>query len=145
MLPISLYGLDTTELNEKQINWLQRYVDSMATGLNWACSIRRHRIYHSLTNCPRSLRSQAKFVHNGKLEPAVTCDIHAAYWCALVSMLPPGEERERLVELLQSRRFYAALAEVAGREADGEFKIRVQMECLFWTPGWPLSQRQSPK
>ncbi|MDX1928864.1 MAG: hypothetical protein SFV81_20200, partial [Pirellulaceae bacterium] len=136
-----------SKLKDKQRDWLNKYVDSLQYGLSDIVALKRNRIFHAASNCPKRLRCKAQFFHNGVWEQAVVVDVHAMYWAALISMLPDCPEKTELIKLIQSRLFYDEIAAEAGIEtptADDKanFKPLVQKECLFWTRGWGYWDRK---
>ena len=140
-LPEDISGIDMSDLDDDSRAWLEHYMANRHEGLSPVVALKRWRLYHALSNCPKLLRERAQFFHNGQWEAATAVDIHAAYWCILTSRLPESEEKASLVGLLQSRAFYARLAAECGVEPTSDFKIEVQKQALFWPKGWALADR----
>lgn len=124
-------------LSGKKLEFWKRFAASCKFG-SFLRLVRqkRGRMYHRFTNAPRSLRRQFLLFNGDEVGEA---DLHAAYWCGLVSRLAESPEKRSLVELLQSKGFYLKLEELSGTDFGDELKKQVSIQCLFWrdgTKGW---------
>lgn len=142
-IPLDKIDLEETAgLRDTQVAWMHRYLENKGEYVHGVVSLKRYRLYHSLSQCPRRIRRHAEIFHNGTWEPLVSVDVHAMYYCALASMLEDGECKRQLIADLKSRDFYEKLAREAGMENGPEFKRQVMMQVLFWkSDEWPDEDR----
>jgi len=140
-LPTNVSCVDTKGMSLEKVDWLEQYVSKLGEGLSPVVAWKRNRLFHAMSGCPRKLRELGVFNYDGVSERGVTVDIHAMYWCILVSMLPDCDEKTRLIRLLGARGFYSKLADDTGSVNDGEFKKQVNMQCLFYKSHWPADCR----
>ncbi len=106
------------------------------------------RTYHAITNCPRVLRRQ--LLLNG--EPLREADLSCSHFYLLATQIADVDERDRLLELIRSGRFYETVAELSGEEFvdRAELKQEMQRQCLFGRDGrissrplWPALRKVS--
>ena len=97
--------------------------------------LKRGRLYHALSSCPKSLRGQVRL----EGERLGEVDISASYLCALTSQLwedtaTQRRQKDQLIRLLQTGEFFERIADECGYAWTdrGELKRQFNMQCLFW-------------
>lgn len=98
----------------------------------------RGRVYHALSSCPKPIRALTRMHYQGQYEPVAFVDMHATYVTLLVGAMEDCPERDELIELLQTKRFYECVNDMLAPhdryEDRGLLKQEFQKQCLFWLP-----------
>jgi len=92
------------------------------------------RVYHQLTNQPKTLRRHhLQFQHNGLIQNTAEIDMSSTYWVLLTSMLDPSRCKDKLIQDLSDGLFYRKLGEASGSvfTETQELKAAVNKDCLF--------------
>lgn len=87
---------------------------------------RGDRIYHDLTTLKKEIRARCTL--DG--EPIAEVDMHASFVAVLTSLYARGEERERLIAMLQTGDFYGSFAKLAGLDGS-RVKQRFLRDVVF--------------
>ena len=105
---------------------------------------KRGRLYHALSSCPKSIRSQLRL----QGERMGEVDISASYLCALTSQLwentaTQRRQKDQLISWLKTGEFFERIADECGYAwmDRGELKRQFNMQCLFWREKTPESAR----
>ena len=98
----------------------------------------RGRVYHALSSCPKPIRALIRMHYRGLSEPIAIVDMHATYITLLVGAMEDCDERDELIQLLQTKRFYECVNDMLAPqhryEDRGLLKQEFQKQCLFWLP-----------
>lgn len=102
------------------------------------------RFYHDLTNMKKEIR--ARCLLDG--EAVVSIDMHATFVAVIAGRLSMGEERDRLIAMLQTGDFYREFAKLTGLNS-ADVKARFQRDVVFsrWRPGnvyWETFKKHFP-
>ncbi len=92
------------------------------------------RVYHQLTNQPKTLRrNNLQFQHNGLIEKTAEVDMSSTYWVLLTAMLDASRCKDQLIQDLTEGCFYQKLNEASGNRFTDtqELKAHVNKDCLF--------------
>jgi len=92
------------------------------------------RVYHQLTNQPKTLRrNNLQYQHNGLIEKTAEVDMSSTYWVLLTAMLDASRCKDQLIQDLTEGCFYRKLGEASGSVfTDSQsLKAAVNKDCLF--------------
>ncbi|HBE69439.1 MAG TPA: hypothetical protein DDW52_14945 [Planctomycetaceae bacterium] len=127
-IAIPLNNIDAFEGTEKQkTHAIERVHKLTQVGVLSLVYRRKGRLYHALSSLRGTTRERCLMHYEGRWHAVAEADVHACFWSVLASRVGCPD----LIKALQKREFYSSLrGDFEG--SDGDLKVEVQRQCLFW-------------
>lgn len=107
--------------------WLASWESLRTNGIDW--SFRQDgRLYYAIVSLPKVLRRRLRFASGSWVE----IDMKSTFWAILVGLIPPGESRDAMLEVLNTRNFYGVINDQLRQPLPAsEIKQAVNRDGLF--------------